>query len=62
MVLALGLLVDVFILMMEGMHEAIFVDGLDFDAAALHTVKTYAIPAFTGQMTTVVAMDTLDGN
>lgn len=59
MVLALGLLVDVFILMMEGMHEAIFVNGLSFDSAALHTVKTYAIPAFAGQMTTVVAMTPL---
>ncbi|MBV6625894.1 MAG: efflux RND transporter permease subunit [Rivularia sp. (in: Bacteria)] len=59
MVLALGLLVDVFILMMEGMHEAIFVNGLSFDAAAIHTVKTYAIPAFAGQMTTIVAMTPL---
>lgn len=59
MVLALGLLVDVFILMMEGMHEAIFVNGLSFDLAALHTVKTYALPAFAGQMTTIVAMTPL---
>ena len=56
MVLALGLLVDVFILMMEGMHEGLFVEGLTFDQAALKTVRTYALPAFTGQMTTILAM------
>ena len=56
MVLALGLLVDVFILMMEGMHDGLFVEGLSFDQAALKTVKTYAGPAFSGQMTTILAM------
>jgi len=56
MIIALGLLVDVFILMMEGMHEGIFVEGLDFDRAALKTVKTYALPAFSGQLTTILAM------
>lgn len=56
MILALGLLVDVFILMMEGMHEGIFVEGLSFDRAALKTVKTYAVPAFSGQLTTILAL------
>ncbi len=56
MILALGLLVDVFILMMEGMHDGIFVEGLSFDQAALKTVKTYAIPAFSGQLTTILAL------
>jgi len=56
MVLALGLLVDVFILMMEGLHEGIFVEGLSFNKAALKTVRTYAGPAFSGQMTTILAM------
>lgn len=59
MVLALGILVDVFILMMEGMHEAIFVSGLSFNQAALETVKTYAGPAFAGQLTTILAMTPL---
>ena len=59
MVLALGILVDVFILMMEGMHEAIFVKGLSFDRAALQTVKTYAPPAFAGQLTTILALTPL---
>ncbi|WP_367317428.1 efflux RND transporter permease subunit [Vibrio coralliilyticus] len=56
MVLALGLLVDVFILVMEGMHENIYVKKLSFSEAAIATVKTYAMPAFTGQLTTILAM------
>ena len=56
LVLALGLLVDVFILMMEGMHEAIFTHKKTFNEAAIATVKTYAMPAFAGQMTTILAM------
>ncbi|WP_017663269.1 efflux RND transporter permease subunit [Baaleninema simplex] len=56
MILSLGLLVDVFILMMEGMHEGIFVQGLPFDRAAMKTLKTYALPAFSGQLTTILAM------
>lgn len=56
MVLALGLLVDVFILMMEGMHEAIFVEHLSFDQAAVNTVRRYAIPAAAGQATTILAL------
>ena len=59
MVLALGILVDVFILMMEGMHEAIFVKHMSFEQAALHTVKTYAPPAFAGQLTTILALTPL---
>lgn len=56
LILALGLLVDVFILMMEGMHDGIFVEGLSFEQSALKTVKTYAVPAFSGQLTTILAM------
>jgi multidrug efflux pump subunit AcrB len=56
MVLALGLLVDVFILMMEGMHEGIFVEHLSFEQAAIKTVKRYAIPAAAGTITTVLAL------
>ena len=56
MILALGLLVDVFILMMEGMHDGIFVEGLNFNQAALKTVRTYAVPAFSGQLTTILAL------
>ncbi len=56
MILALGLLVDVFIMMMEGMHEGIFIEGLSFNRAALKTVKTYAAPSFAGQLTTILAL------
>lgn len=61
MVIALGLLVDVFILMMEGMHENMFVKGRSFGRSALETVKQYAIPALTGQLTTIFAMAPLLG-
>ena len=61
MVISLGLLVDVFILMMEGMHDGIFRENLTFNQAALKTVKTYALPAFAGQMTTILAMVPLFG-
>lgn len=56
MVLALGLLVDVFILMMEGMHEGVYVEQRPFGQAALGTIKKFALPAFAGQMTTILAM------
>ncbi len=56
MILALGLLVDVFILMLEGLHDGIFVQGLSWSKAAIKTIQTYASPAFTGQLTTILAM------
>ena len=46
LVLALGLLVDVFILMMEGMHEGIFIQRVGFSRSALWTIKRFALPAF----------------
>ncbi|MBL7204362.1 MAG: efflux RND transporter permease subunit [Desulfobacteraceae bacterium] len=61
MVIALGLLVDVFILMMEGMHDGIFREKLTFNQAAIKTIKTYALPAFAGQVTTILAMVPLFG-
>ncbi len=56
MILAIGLLVDVFILMMEGMHEAIYERSEGFVDAALTTVRTYAAPALAGQLTTIFAL------
>lgn len=56
MVLALGLLVDVFILMMEGMHAGIFIERVGFARTALWTIKRFALPAFAGQMTTILAL------
>lgn len=56
MVVALGLLVDVFILMMEGLHEEIYVKKKTFGQAALATIHQFAIPAFAGQLTTILAL------
>lgn len=56
MVLALGMLVDVFILMMEGMHEGIYVENHSFAESAMNTIRRFALPAFAGQMTTILAM------
>ncbi|WP_239807242.1 efflux RND transporter permease subunit [Croceicoccus hydrothermalis] len=56
MVLALGLLVDVFILMMEGLHDEIYVKRHGFDEAALSTIRQFAVPAFAGQLTTILAL------
>ncbi|MFT4639956.1 MAG: multidrug efflux pump subunit AcrB [Verrucomicrobiales bacterium] len=61
MVLALGLLVDDFILVMEGMHENIYVRGRGFKEAAADTVKTYALPSLSGSLTTILAMAPLLG-
>ncbi|WP_419535055.1 efflux RND transporter permease subunit [Endozoicomonas sp.] len=56
MVLALGLLVDVYILVMEGMHDGLYVRKQSFSQAALSTVKTFLLPATAGQLTTILAM------
>lgn len=56
MVLALGLLVDDFILMMEGMHENVYVRGKGFAESAISTIKMYAVPSLTGSLTTILAM------
>ena len=56
MVLALGLLVDVFILVMEGMHEGLYVKHLSFNKAALNTVRSFFLPATAGQLTTILAL------
>lgn len=54
MILALGLLVDDFILIMEGMHEGIFIHKLGFVQSVRRTIRTYAIPSFSGSVTTVL--------
>jgi len=56
MVLALGLLVDIFILVMEGMHQALFVERRSFPDAVRATLKRYALAAFAGQVTTILAL------
>ncbi len=56
MVLALGLMVDVFILVMEGMHESLYEQKLSFPEAAKKTVSQFLLPATAGQLTTILAM------
>lgn len=56
MIFALGLLVDDFILIMEGMHEAVFVNRLSFAKAVHQTIKSYAIPSLSGSLTTILVL------
>lgn len=54
LVIALGLLVDDFILVVEGMHEYLH-EGHSPVAAAVATVKTFAAPSLSGSLTTICA-------
>ena len=54
LVIGLGILVDNFILVMEGMHEKIH-EGIPPAEAAMHTLKTYGLPILSGTATTVAA-------
>jgi multidrug efflux pump subunit AcrB len=58
MILALGLLVDDFILVMEGMHDALG-KGLTLQQSQIYTLKTYAIPSLSGSLTTILALTPL---
>lgn len=55
LILGLGLLVDVSIVMMEGMHEYLYIEKLSPINAALQTVKTYRYPLMAGMLTTISA-------
>ncbi|MEM6931758.1 MAG: efflux RND transporter permease subunit, partial [Myxococcota bacterium] len=50
----LGLLVDDFILVMEGMHEAL-ADGLSPLQSAMRTLRDFALPSLSGTVTTLAA-------
>lgn len=54
MVLALGLLVDDFILMMEGMHDSL-AEGHSISDSQTVTLKLFAIPSLSGSLTTILA-------
>lgn len=56
MVMALGMLVDVFILVMDGMNDSLNNKKMSMSDAIRNTVKSYALPAFAGQLTTILAM------
>ena len=53
MVIGLGLLVDDFILMMEGMHDNLS-KGLDISGAQSATLKQYGVASLAGSLTTIV--------
>jgi len=54
LVIALGLLVDDFILIMEGMHEELEGGKSPLDAAVA-TLKDFAVPSLSGSLTTLAA-------
>lgn len=56
MVIALVMIIDVFIILMEGLHDEIYRNGRTFGQAVLITVKRYAVPIFAAQVTTILAM------
>src|SRR5690606_6016380 len=56
MVIALVLIIDVFIILLEGLHDEIYVRGGTFGQAVLATVRRYAMPAFAAQLTTILAL------
>ncbi|NDV22282.1 efflux RND transporter permease subunit [Desulfovibrio sp. JC022] len=59
MIIALGLLVDDFILIMEGMHDALFLKKMNFTAAVKYTISTYAVPSLSGSVTTILVFTPL---
>lgn len=56
MVIALVMIIDVFIILLEGLHDEIYNEGKTFGQAVLATVKRYALPAFAAQLTTILAL------
>ncbi|MEI2418196.1 efflux RND transporter permease subunit [Orrella sp. JC864] len=56
MVIALVMIIDVFIILMEGLHEEIYNEGKTFGQGVLATVRRYAVPALAAQLTTILAL------
>lgn len=56
MVIALVMIIDVFIILMEGLHDEIYRNGCTFGQAVLVTVRRYTVPIFAAQVTTLLAM------
>lgn len=56
MVIALVMIVDVFIILLEGLHEEIYTEGKTFGQGVLATVSRYGMPAFAAQLTTILAL------
>ncbi|KIX14022.1 efflux RND transporter permease subunit [Dethiosulfatarculus sandiegensis] len=56
MILALGLLVDDFILILEGMHEGIYLKGLGLVESIKYTLSSFAVPSLSGSITTILVL------
>ena len=56
MVIALVMIIDVFIILLEGLHDEIYNQGKTFGQAVLATIKRYGMPAFAAQITTILAL------
>src|SRR5690554_1754570 len=56
MVIALVMIVDVFIILLEGLHDEIYNGGKTFGQGVLATVSRYGLPAFAAQITTILAL------
>lgn len=56
MVIALVMIIDVFIILLEGLHEEIYGEGKTFGQGVLATVRRYGMPAFAAQLTTILAL------
>ncbi|MFA9439311.1 efflux RND transporter permease subunit [Uliginosibacterium sp. sgz301328] len=56
MVIALVMIIDVFIILLEGLHDAIYNQGKTFGQGVLATVRQYAMPAFAAQITTILTL------
>ena len=56
MVIALVMIVDVFIILLEGLHDEIYNNGKTFGQGVLATVERYGLAAFAAQITTILAL------
>ena len=56
MVIALVMIVDVFIILLEGLHDEIYNNSKTFGQGVLATVKRYGLAAFAAQITTILAL------
>ncbi|MDO4593365.1 MAG: efflux RND transporter permease subunit, partial [Comamonadaceae bacterium] len=56
MVIALVMIIDVFIILLEGLHDEIYNQGKTFGQGVLATLSRYGMPAFAAQITTILAL------
>ncbi|CAM3419203.1 efflux RND transporter permease subunit [Parendozoicomonas haliclonae] len=56
LIVSMGLIADIFILILEGLFDALHQQGLTFNQAASFTLQSYFFPSLAGQMTTLLAL------